>query len=220
MAPLAARLESVDFVTVAFGLAVSVLDEDREAVEMNIAAGGHGPQAMAGAMALVDACDALALHPTIEVFDRFDRVRRRYAGEPWYQDVRGDFCFMLLGLKRQDLAAFAGQIDFGTPWLFDPMATIAAVSAPQLWLLAEDDLEAPSAETARRLALLRMAGRPIATAMFPRTEHGVYEYETAADGSRLSTRQPEGYLRLMVDFARGPTLKPPYGSAVLARPGD
>jgi len=219
VAPLAARIAPVDFIIVGFGLAVSVLDEDREAVAMNIAGAGHGPQAMAGAMALVDACGALALNPAPQVFERFARVRQRFEGEPWFKDVRGDFCYLLLGLKtKEDLAAFSEHLNAGTPWLFDPMATIAAVAVPQLWILAQDDLEAPSAETARRLAVLRMAGRPIATAVFPNTEHGIYEYETAADGSRLSTRQPDGYHRMMVDFARGTTLKPPYGTAVLARP--
>jgi dienelactone hydrolase len=219
VAPLAARIAPVDFIIVGYGLAVSVLDEDREAVAMNIAAAGHGAQAMAGAMAVVDACAALALNPIPVVFDRFARVRQRYEGEPWFKDVRGDFCYLLLGLKtKEEFAAFAQHLKAGTPWLFDPMATIAAVTVPQLWILAQDDLEAPSAETARRLAVLRGAGRPIVTAVFPKTEHGIYEYETAADGSRTSTRQPEGYLQLMVDFAFGPVLKPAYGTAVPARP--
>jgi pimeloyl-ACP methyl ester carboxylesterase len=219
VAPLAARIAPVDFIIVGYGLAVSVLDEDREAVAMNIAAAGHGAQAMAGAMAVVDACAALALNPIPVVFDRFARVRQRYEGEPWFKDVRGDFCYLLLGLKtKEEFAAFAQHLNAGTPWLFDPMATIAAVTVPQLWILAQDDLEAPSAETARRLAVLRGAGRPIVTAVFPKTEHGIYEYETAADGSRTSTRQPEGYLQLMVDFAFGPVLKPAYGTAVPARP--
>jgi len=169
-------------------------------------------------MALVDAADALALHPTLEVYDRFAAVRDPLRGEAWFKDVRGDFTWAILPVKRDEVLAFAKMLDWGTPFLFDPLATIASVKPPQLWVLAEDDLEAPSAETARRLAVLRLASRPIATAVFPKTEHGIYEYETAADGSRLSTRQPDGYLRMMVDFAFGPVLKPVYGTAALARP--
>ena len=126
---------------------------------------------------------------------------------------------MILPLKKEQLAAFAKEIDWGTPWLYDPMSTLARVRAPQLWILAQDDLETPSAETTRRLAQLRMAGRPIATAVFPRTEHGIYEYETTADGERKSTRNPDGYLQMMVDFARGTPLKASYGSAILDLPG-
>ncbi|HEX7690471.1 MAG TPA: hypothetical protein VF453_22395, partial [Burkholderiaceae bacterium] len=220
VAPLAAKAEPVDFVMVAFGLAVSALDEDREAIAINIDAAHGGPQAMAGAMEVADACAALVLHPTLEVFDRFDRVRHHFAREPWLKKVRGDFCGALLGLERETLPQLTQQLSDDTPWLYDPMATIAAVRAPQLWMLAEDDLDAPSAETAHRLAALRLSGRPIATAVFPHTEHGIYEYEAAADGSRASTRQPDGYLRLMVDFARGVPLKPPYGTAALALPQE
>ena len=169
-------------------------------------------------MALVDAADALALHPTLDVYDRFAAVRDPLRGEPWFKDVRGDFTWAILPVKRDEVFALARQIDWHTPFLFDPLATIATVRPPQLWVLAGDDLDAPSAETARRLAQLRTAGRPITTALWAHTEHGIFEYETGADGERTSLRQPEGYLTLLADFARGAPLKPAYGDATLARP--
>ncbi|MEP6503725.1 MAG: alpha/beta hydrolase [Betaproteobacteria bacterium] len=217
VAPLAAKRAGADFVIVGFGLAVSVIEEDRSAVALNIRDKGWPPEVMAKAMALVDAVDALAMTPTPEVFDRFAAVRDPLRDEPWFRDVRGDFAWALLNLKKAELAPLAKLFDFGTPWLYDPMATLASVKSPQLWILGSDDLDAPSAETARRLAFLRTAGRPIATAMFAHAEHGILEYELGADGQRLSTRHPEGYLQLMVDFARGAPLKARYGNATLAR---
>ncbi len=218
VAPIAALRADVDFVTVVFGLAVSVLEEDRSAVAKNMADHHHSPEATAKAMALVDAADALVLTPTLEVFDRFAAVRDPLRDEPWFKDVRGDFTWAILPVKRDEALAFAKQVDWHTPFLYDPLATIASVAPPQLWVLAEDDIDAPSAETARRLAQLRMAGRPITTALFAHTEHGIFEYETSADGERTSLRQPEGYLALLADFARGVPLKPAYGTAALARP--
>ncbi len=218
IAPIAATQADVDFVTVVFGLAVSVLEEDRSAVAKNMADHHHSPEATAKAMALVDAADALVLNPTLEVFDRFAQVRDPLRSEPWFKDVRGDFTWMVLPVKRDEVLAFAKQIDWHTPFLYDPLATIARVKVPQLWVLAEDDLDAPSAETARRLSQLRMAGRPITSALWAHTEHGIFEYETNADGERTSLRQPEGYLALLADFARGAALKPVYGNAALARP--
>ena len=218
VAPIAATHADVDFVIVAFGLAVSVIEEDRSAVAKNMADHHHSAADTAKAMALVDAADALALQPTLEVYDRFAAVRDPLRGEPWYKDVRGDFAWAILPAKRDQVLALAKQIDWHTPFLFDPLATIAAVKPPQLWVLAEDDLDAPSAETARRLAQLRLAGRPITTAVWARTEHGIFEYETGADGERTSLRQPEGYLALLADFARGVALKPAYGKAVIGRP--
>jgi uncharacterized protein len=218
VAPIAATRVEVDFVTVVFGLAVSVLEEDRSAVAKNMADHHHSPEATAKAMALVDAADAFVLNPTLEVFDRFAAVRDPLRDEPWFKDVRGDFTWAVLPVKRDEALAFAKQVDWHTPFLYDPLATIAGVKPPQLWVLAEDDVDAPSAETARRLAQLRMAGRPITTALWPHTEHGIFEYETGTDGERTSLRQPEGYLALLADFARGVPLKPAYGNAALARP--
>ncbi len=218
MAPLAALRADVDFVTVVFGLAVSVLEEDRSAVAKNMADHHHSAADTAKAMALVDAADALALDPTLATYDRFAAVRDPLRDEPWFKDVHGDFTWAILPVQRDQVLALAKQIDWHTPWLFDPLATIAAVKPPQLWVLAEDDLDAPSAETARRLAQLRMAGRPITTVMWAHTEHGIYEYETGADGVRTSLRQPEGYLPLLADFARGSVLKAAYGDAATARP--
>ena len=218
VAPIAATHADVDFVTVVFGLAVSVIEEDRSAVAKNMADHHHSAADTAKAMALVDAADALALDPTLEAYDRFAAVRDPWRNEPWFKDVRGDFTWMILPVKREEVLPLARQIDWHTPWLYDPLETIARVKPPQLWVLAEDDLDAPSAETARRLAQLRLAGHPIETALWPHTEHGIYEYETSAAGERTSLRQPEGYLALLADFARGAPLKAAYGTAALARP--
>ena len=55
MAPLAARIEPVDFVIVSFGLAVSPIDEDREAIEFDMERAGFGPEIKAKAMEVADA---------------------------------------------------------------------------------------------------------------------------------------------------------------------
>ena len=220
VAPIAATHAPVDFVIVCFGLAVSVLEEDRESVALDIANKGWPPAVMAKAMVLVDAVDALALHPSPATFERFADVRDKVRSEPWFKDVHGDFAWALLGLDRKQADDAAKTFDWHTPFLYDPLETIDRVAAPQLWIQARDDLEAPYAETARRLALLRMAGRPIASAAYPHAEHGILEYETAPDGTRTDTRQPDGYLALMVDFARGAPPRKSYGTAEIAWPSQ
>lgn len=218
VAPIAATRADVDFVTVVFGLAVSVLEEDRSAVAKNMADHHHSAEDTAKAMTLVDAADALLLDPTLATYDRFAAVRDPLRKEPWYKDVHGDIAWAILPVQRDQVLALAKQFDWHTPFFYDPLATIAAVKAPQLWVLAEDDLDAPSAETARRLAQLRLAGHPIASVVWPHTEHGIFEYETAPDGERTSLRQPEGYLPLLADFARGAPLAARYGAVTPARP--
>ena len=49
-------------------------------------------------------------------------------------------------------------------------------------------------------------------------EHGITLFETAADGTRLSTRYAPGYFRMIRDFARDGRLHGKYGDAELTTP--
>jgi len=69
----------------------------------------------------------------------------------------------------------------------------------------------------RRLRALEKNGRPITTVVYPRTEHGMYEFEVDAAGERLSTRQPATYLPLMADFMRRGTIQARYGDSTIYR---
>src|SRR5262249_25583431 len=88
----------------------------------------------------------------------------------------------------------------------------------QLWILGEDDLEAPSAETSRRIKMLIGEGKPITLALFPGAEHGMTQYEVASNGERVSTRYAPGYFTMMRDFARIGRLSGPYGSSAVVKP--
>lgn len=81
-----------------------------------------------------------------------------------------------------------------------------------MWLLARQDRDAPSRQTPQGLARLQRDGRPIQTAVFADADHGMYDVERDATGERVSTRQPDGYLRLMQDVI----LAGSYGAATRA----
>ena len=55
-------------------------------------------------------------------------------------------------------------------------------------------------------------------AIFPRAEHGIYEYETGADGERVDTRNAAGYLAMMRDFAQDGRLHGVYGDSKVTLP--
>jgi len=93
-----------------------------------------------------------------------------------------------------------------------------ANKVPQLWILGGEDYEAPSAETRRRLESLIAAGKPFTLAYYSSAEHGITLFETAADGTRLSTRYAPGYFRMIRDFARDGRLHGKYGDAELTTP--
>ena len=172
---------------------------------------------MVKAMQIADATAAILTINFQDGYAQLDAVRKRYGTEPWFHDIHGDVTWALLEKSPDELRVLGPKLFPGVPLHYDPQPVLRNLTVPQLWILGEDDVDAPSAETARRLRALSSTGHPVSVAVFPHAEHGIYEYETAADGQRLSTRQPDGYFRMMCDFILGKPLEPQYGTAALTR---
>jgi pimeloyl-ACP methyl ester carboxylesterase len=215
--PLAATRAPVDFLIVSFGLAVSVIDEDQEEVALEMRLKGHTEKEISKALEVASAAEALFESGFTKGFERFDSVRAKYRNEPWYKDLHGNYTHFILPYTAAEIREKRKDFIFGTPFRYDPMPTLRAVKTPQLWILGEDDLEAPSAETSRRIKTLITQGKPITRALFPHSEHGMTEYEVAPDGERVSTRYAPGYFVMMRDFARTGQLSDSYGSSVIVR---
>jgi hypothetical protein len=146
-------------------------------------------------------------------------VRAKYGSEPWFKYVHGNVTFVVLEMPHDELREKGPKFVPGIDFHYDPMPVLRNLKTPQLWILGEDDIDAPSAETARRLKALATEGRPIVTALFPHAEHGIFEYETLPDGTRVSTRNSDGYFAMMRDFIRSGRLRAQYGSSVISDPG-
>ena len=215
VAPLAATMAPVDFIIVGYGLAVSPIEEDRAAIELDMTRRGYGPDVVAKALEIADATEAILVSKFKSGFDRLDAVRAKYGNEPWFKHVHGNFTFLMLELPESEVRERGPKMVPGLSPHYDPMPVLRSLSTPQLWILGGDDLDAPSAETVRRLHTLAASGKPIDIAIFPRAEHGILEYETAADGSRLSTRNSEGYFAMMRDYILEGRLRHEYGSSIL-----
>jgi pimeloyl-ACP methyl ester carboxylesterase len=218
VAPLAATRAAVDFVIVSFGLAVSVIDEDQQEVALEMRLKGHTQDEISKALEVASAAEALFESGFTKGFENFDAVRAKYCHEPWYKDLHGNYTHFILPYTASEIPEKGKDLIFGTPFRYDPMPTLSAVKAPQLWILGQDDLEAPSAETSRRIKTLIGEGKPITLAIFPHAEHGMTEYELASNGERVSTRYAAGYFTMMRDFARNGRLTASYGSSVIVKP--
>ena len=216
--PMAVNRAPVDFAIISFGLAVSPIDEDQEEVALEMA--HYGPEVVAKAQEIAAAAEAVLESRFTSGFKEFDAVRAKYRAEPWYKDVRGNATRFLMPYDEAQLKEQGKQFNFGTPWRYDPMPTLRAdTKVPQLWIVGADDLDAPSAETGRRIKALGAEGKPFTLAVFPGAEHGMTEYETNAAGERVSTRFAAGYFAMMRDFARDGRLQGPYGAGVVTGPG-
>jgi uncharacterized protein len=95
---------------------------------------------------------------------------------------------------------------------------LRASTTPQLWVLGSDDLDAPSAETAKRIKSLIAQSKSYTLAVYPGAEHGMREYELNAQGERVSTRFAPGYFQMMADFIRDGRIGAHYGNAQITQP--
>lgn len=216
VAPLAARIEPVDFLIVGFGLAVSPLDEDREAIAFDMERNGYGPDVMAKAMRVADASAAILLSNFTEGYETLERIKQEYSAEAWFKNLRGNITWYLLATPAEEIRRQGPVLLAGVPMQYDPLPVLQNLSVPQLWIMGGQDRDAPSAETLRRLTELKSAGRPITTAVYPTADHGIYEYETKQDGERVSTRNPEGYFQMMRDYILRGKLEGSYGALQLS----
>lgn len=215
VAPLAANRAPADFVIVSFGLAVSILDEDLQQMEMELTDKGYPPEIIAKAQEIARAAGEIFASNFKGGYAEFDAVRAKYRGESWYKDVHGHITWLLLPHEEAAMRAEGPKYDWGTPFRYDPMPTLAANTTPQLWVLGGRDYQAPAKETSRRLGTLIDAGKPFTLAVYSRAEHGITLFETAADGSRVSTRFAEGYFAMMRDFIEDGDIGPAYGDAAI-----
>ena len=216
IAPLAASKVEVDFVAIGYGMADGPLAEDRAEVMRELRAAGHGPEVLEKAREVTDATGEVIASGFKHGFERLDAVRAKYEAEPWWRDLGGEFTGELVKYPEFALRLVGPMRDPGTSWRHDPMPVLRGLEAPQLWVLAGADSEAPPEETRRRLLALAAAGRPITLAEFPGTDHGIVEFETAADGTRFETREADGYFHLLVDWIPDGRLDhAPYGKAKL-----
>ncbi|MCB1626363.1 MAG: alpha/beta hydrolase [Xanthomonadales bacterium] len=215
-APRAALLTSSDFVIVGYGLAVSPLDEDREALALDMTRHGFGQVEIDKALQIGAAAEAILRSGFQSGYQELASLRERDQDEPWFKHVRGNLTRLLLEMPEATLRQIGPTALNGVLPDYDPMPVLRELAVPQLWILGGQDIDAPYAETNRRLQKLQADGKPVSIVVYPEVEHGLYAFEEIGD-ERLSTRQPASLLPLLVDFARNGRLQEAYEAAVIRR---
>ena len=219
--PIAVNRERVDFAIVCFGLAVSVIDEDQQEVQIEMREKGHSQVEIMRALQVASAAEIVIASGFTDGFREFDALRALYKDASWYKDLHGNYTYMLLPYMEAELRAMGSKFAWGTPFYYDPMPTLRSNRTNQLWILGTEDYEAPSIETAYRIKSLIGDGKPFTLAVYPGAEHGMTLFETdPATGERLSTRYAPDYFAMIRDYARTGRLHGNYGDAEVTRPRD
>src|SRR5215472_9759041 len=102
---MAALHTHVDFVIVCFGLAVNVIDEDQESIELQMREKGYPPEIIAQAQEVGHAAEQLFMADFKGSYAEFDAMRAKYGKASWYKDVQGDFTWLILGHTDAELRA-------------------------------------------------------------------------------------------------------------------
>jgi uncharacterized protein len=202
VAPLASTRSQADFVVVGFGLTASPVEEDRDQILAELRAKGASPQDLGEATEVAAATALLVRSHFTTGYDELAAVRRKYSTRPWFASIRGEYSGGILSYSEADLRRIGRPIfdEVELIWDYDSVAALRRVKVPILWVLAEQDSEAPPEETADRLTRLRREGKDIALYSFPDTDHGMVEFRQAPDGTRAVTRITDGYFRLIGDW--------------------
>ena len=217
VAPLAASQVPVDFVIVAFGLLVPATVEDRAQVLAELRREGFDEAVLRRAGEVADATARLVRSRFRDGYEELAELRTRYGSEPWFARMRGEYTGDILKSTEEDLRRHGKERHdpHDVPWDYDPLPTVRGLRTPQLWILAAEDREAPLEETLSRLHGLQSEGAPIDLAIFPRTDHGIVEFDEAPDGTRTRRRYARGFLDLPADWIHGRAVGRVYGDASL-----
>lgn len=212
--PLAAARARAEFLGIGYGLLIDIAQQDAAQVEMELRNMGYGDDVVAKGRRATDITASIARSGYREGLDELAEFQNQYGKEPWFPRIKGGFTGVVLGmpadaLRRHGMPQF-DKLDID--WSLDPVQVLSNVDIAQLWAFAEQDRQAPNASTVERLARLRRQGRDIAIYLFPDSDHGMWNYAEAADGSRRHTRLAPGFYDLMADWAKG-TLDQQYGKA-------
>lgn len=193
IAPLAASEADVDFVVALYGMAVNALQEDRHEIVQNLARAGWGEAEQAKGAALSEAAGVVIASNFRDGYAEFNRLRRAYRDEPWYEDLEGEFTSEMIDYPEIALRLVGPMRNQGTSWTYEPVPVLRALDIPQFWMLAADDTEAPPAETIARLRALQAEGRPIDLAIYPGADHGMILTERREGAAPRETGYVRGY---------------------------
>jgi len=200
VAPLAATMTPVDFVIASYGLAVSMLEEDRLEVAQSLRMSGYDADVLAKGEQLHRAAAKVMMSRFSEGLVELERLKAAYRSEPWFEKIGGDFTSPLTATPAERMSEMQALFDFPYDLAYEPLPILKALETPQLWILAGDDTEAPHEPTLAVLRQLESQGAPIEVAVFPDAEHGMIAVEQGPEGRTLAGRTAEGYFELLFDW--------------------
>lgn len=195
VAPLASIEAKVDFVVVGYGLATTIAEEDADQVTLQLRHAGFNGQAIEVGKKITAITARMAKSSYVDGTDELTVLKKAYQSEPWFKFIRGGYTGVLIDTDPNTLLTrgipMYDALDID--WSHDPMQVLRSVNVPQLWLLAEEDTEAPIERTLSRLMQLKREGVKISIGILPNSNHGMW---LTSDDNQIAP----GYFDTIVQF--------------------
>ena len=206
VAPLAAdKFGTARAVLIAYGMVDSPLHEDRWQCLQAVEADGGGPDDLAEAGKFVDAAHHVLTSELREGWPAFKAVVQRNRDQRWFQQLGDDACIAasFAAYPAWVVRNFAGRrLPPGIDWRHDSHALLAASSTPMLWLLAADDTEAATSDTAAVVQRLAASGKPFEVAVLAGAEHGMLMFGPGGREAGPTGYHPEYFTRVLAFWER------------------
>ncbi len=202
VAPLAATLTPVDFVVVSYGLIASPIEEDLD--QMLLEAQRHNLSA--SELKQIHRLSKITAKILLSNFNaglaELEQLRMQLKSQSWVNKINGEYSGAMLRMGDKDLRRFglAYFDNLELIWDYESMPVLKKLQVPILWVVAENDREAPVKRTLKSLRMLRKFNSKLDVYIFPNTDHGMYEYSEMPDGSRNNIRITNGYFRLITEW--------------------
>lgn len=207
VAPLVATLTPLDFVVATSAMAEGPVAQDQQLVAQQLNHAGYGPAEQALAAELTRITERIVRHMRPEDLLALDNFKLQHANEPWLKAIQPrSYTGVFLQFSGKAIQKHGPAMAQGLSFDFEPLPVIRAISAPQLWLLAGDDRQAPNASTQRLLRQLQQQRGDISLRVFPGASHGLIEKRPAPDGTTLA--YPDGLFDLAARWMLREELSP------------
>ncbi|OZY86384.1 hypothetical protein CBP51_04985 [Cellvibrio mixtus] len=218
VAPLAATLTPVDFLVVSYGLIASPIEEDLDQMLLEAQEQQLSASQLKQVRRLSKITAKILLSSFNTGFVELEQLRKELKMQLWINKINGEYSGAMLRMSDNDFRRI-GHAYFDNLeliWNYESMPVLKKLQVPILWIVAENDREAPVERTLQSLRILKKLNSKLQVYIFPNTDHGMYEYNERPDGSRNKIRITDGYFRLITEWVN--QKEQPYSGSGLLDP--
>lgn len=203
VAPLAASMSgAVRCVLVSYGIIESPAEEAWLEMRNILVDNGVSGSDLEDAEALVRAAVEVVASRFNDGWDEFGALKQAYKGTDWVRHLRDTPVGGLMRYPKFLVKLFGrGKLPPGLRWHYDSTTLLEGLEVPMAWFLAEEDRAAPNEQTLAKLRRWVAQGKPYELFLYPRTDHGMLEFDER-NGERVYRGYAPEYFRAEVSAAR------------------